>query len=137
LVLAEIEHQGNVQASRRSAPFQGRHSLSQKWTQKWWGELSVNWASAVHNAGLAPLDSHDLRICPSVEKPWLSSAQANVDCNGTPAWWTAGMRVVYQRKKDRRLGLRIDNLLDRKYHTHQSATWSKGITARLDVEVAF
>ena len=137
LVLAEVEDEGSVHASRRSAPLQGRHTLKQRWNKKWWGEVSMNWAAAVPGAALAPLDLHDLRICPVEQKPWLASAQASVACSGTPAWWTAGLRVVYNRKKDWRMGLRIDNLLDRKYRTHQSATYAKGVTIRLDVEVAF
>ena len=137
LVLAEVEDQGSVHASRRSAPLQGRHTLKQRWNKKWWGEASMSWAAAVPGAALAPLDRHDLRICAVEQQPWLASAQASVACSGTPAWWTAGLRVVYNRKKDWRMGLRIDNLLDRKYRTHQSATYAKGVTARLDVEVAF
>jgi outer membrane receptor protein involved in Fe transport len=137
VVIGEIEDQGRVHVSRRSAPLQGRHTLRQKWTKTWWGEASIDWASGVGDAGLAPLDAYDLNVCPAAEQPWLSSAQAGSDCSGSSAWWTAGLRAVWQRKKDYRLGFRIDNLLDRKYRTHQSASWAKGLTVRLDVEVAF
>ncbi len=136
-VLGEVEDQGSVTPSRRASPLQGRHRLAQKWSKKWWGEVNVNWALAVPKDDLGPLDAFDLRVCPVSDQPWLSSGQASVDCDGTPAWWTAGLRAVYQRRKDWRVGLRIDNLLDRKYRTHQSAAWAKGVTVRLDVEVAF
>ena len=95
------------------------------------------WAAAVGAAGLAPLDALDVRVCPVPDQPWLSTGQADRSCTGTPGWWTTGVRGVWQRTKTTRLGLRADNLLDRKYRQHQSAAWAKGFTLRLDVEVAF
>ena len=137
LVMGEVQDGASITPSRRASPLQGRHRLAQQWSKKWWGEVSVNWALSVPADELAQLDALDLRVCPAVDQPWLSAGQASVDCDGTPGWWTAGVRAVYQRRKDWRVGLRLDNLLDRKYRTHQSAAWAKGVTLRLDVEVAF
>ena len=57
-----------------------------------WGEVSVNWALSVPADELAQLDALDLRVRPAVDQPWLSAGQASVDCDGTPGWWTAGVR---------------------------------------------
>jgi hemoglobin/transferrin/lactoferrin receptor protein len=129
---------GEVIPARRAAPVRGRHVLGIKtYGAKLYSSLVLDWASAMGEARLHPADAIDLRVCAQPNDPGLTFAQSGLACPGTAAWWMLGARVVLQRKKSLRTGLRVDNLFDRLYRTHGSGTLAAGTTYRLDVEVKF
>lgn len=115
--------------SRYLPPVQGRHLFHLGPARADHGfELWIDWALAQDK--VHPIDQQLRRYC------GLGQV-AGADCSGTPAWWTLGTRWVWKYSGRARIGLRADNLLDRRYRRHGSGAHASGLDLRTEVEVEF
>ncbi len=121
---------GEDEPARRVPPLHGTAGL------RWSGldgrlEALAQTRFAAAATRLAPKDETDLRICEDPAVPGSVVA----DCEGTPGWATADVRVSGRPFEDRdlRVDLSLDNLLDANYRLHGSGYDAPGLDVKLSV----
>ncbi|MAO84943.1 MAG: hypothetical protein CMH50_13865 [Myxococcales bacterium] len=118
---------GETVVSLHLPPIQGRHLLHLGAAKAAHGlQVYADWA--LPQTDLHPVDKEQVRYC--------GRADAS-DCSGGEAWWTLGARWFWKYSKRAQGGLRIDNLLDRRYRRHGSGVHAAGFNLRSEVEVEF
>jgi outer membrane receptor protein involved in Fe transport len=97
----------------------------------WFVEAWLAWALGQDR--LHPLDREDPRICETA--PLSGVLQA--DCQGTPGWWTLGLRGGARLTSWLKLHAQLTNLLDRRYRLHGSGVDAPGVDLRLTLGASF
>ncbi|MBM65834.1 MAG: hypothetical protein CMH55_06345 [Myxococcales bacterium] len=118
---------GETVASLYLPPIHGRHLLHLGAGRAAHGvQVYADWALPQND--LHPADEAQVRYCGGTDA---------TACTGAEAWWTLGARWFWKYSKRAQGGLRVDNLLDRRFRRHGSGVHAAGFNLRSEVEVEF